>query len=151
MTHSADAEIIPLDVWKDPQGDIILVYSEHECSIYFNCWIAPATPAEFIAQLVFSRARSVRSFHREYQPYRIPTHNCRSFILRIPDSNLIPEHVAYRQRHYPEFPDSGPPPNHYVVRGHDIYHEIVADSFSTVTISKQDLDDPRLVRLYREE
>jgi hypothetical protein len=28
---------IPLEVWQDPQGDIILNISERECNAYFGC------------------------------------------------------------------------------------------------------------------
>ncbi len=32
--------VIPLEFWQDPQGDVILTFSEHECSVYFGCWSA---------------------------------------------------------------------------------------------------------------
>ena len=48
-----DATIIPLDFWQAPQGDVILVYSEHECSIYFACWKqrTPYDPTRYLRAL----------------------------------------------------------------------------------------------------
>jgi|SRR3974390_2086878 len=142
-----DATIIPLDFWQAPQGDVILVYSEHECSIYFACWKSAAVPADFIGHLSFERASCVRSFGREYLPYRFQSTSHHSYILQIPDSELLREHVAYRKIHYPNSPANLLDRNHYVVKGHDIYHEILARDFTASTIPKQDLTDPRLLRL----
>ena len=96
-----DAIIIPLAFWQDPQGDVILVYSEHECSVYFACWNGAGEPADFIGRLSFEQASGVRSFRQEHIPYRIPPHSGHSYILQIPDSELVRDHIAYRQRHYP--------------------------------------------------
>jgi hypothetical protein len=101
--------VVPLDFWQDPQSDAILVYSEHECLIYFAFWIAAGEAADFIGQLSFERSCGVRSYGREYLPYELP--------------------------------------NHYVVEGHDIYHEILASGLTTSTISHRDITDPRLLRL----
>ena len=122
-----DAIVIPLEFWQDPQGDVILIYSEHECSS-------------------FEHASVVRSFTREFLPYRLPRHDHRSYILRIPESELIREHVAYRQQRYPHMPTL-PTPNHYAVVGHDIYHEILANSLVAGTIPNPNVIDPRLRRL----
>jgi len=142
-----DAVIIPLDSWQDPQGDVVLIYSEYECSVYLACWKAAGVPADYIGHLSFEHASGVRSFAREYLPYRVPAHSHHSYILRIPDSELVREHIAYRQRHYPNFPSRLSDPNHYVVMGHDIYHEILARHFTASTIPTQDVKDPRLLRL----
>lgn len=141
-----DAIVIPLGFWQNPQSDVILVYSECECSIYFACWKAAGIPADFIGQVSFEHASAVRSFTREYLPYRFPTHNHHSYILQIPNSDLVEEHVAYRQRHYPNSPERSKP-IHYVVVGHDIYHEILADNFTAKAIPNQNVQDPRLLRL----
>ncbi len=140
-----DAIVIPLEFWQDPHGDVILIYSEQECSVYFACWKARGIPAEFIGHLSF-RASAARSFAREYLPYRVPPHTHHSYILHIPSSDFVREHTAYRQSHYPNSPKL-PEPNHYVVQGHDIYHEILAYHFTTSTIPNQNVTDPRLLRL----
>src|SRR6516164_848098 len=79
---------IPIDVWQDPQNDVVLVFSEHECMIYFGCWESAAEPADFIGCISFDRASAVRSYAREFMPYQIsgPTHH--SYILEIPDSEF---------------------------------------------------------------
>lgn len=141
-----DAIVIPLEFWQDPQGDVILIYSEHECSVYLACWKSTGEPADFIGHLSFEHASVVRSFTREFLPYRLPRHDHRSYILRIPESELIHEHVAYRQQRYPHMPTL-PTPNHYVVVGHDIYHEILANSLVAGTIPNPNVIDPRLRRL----
>jgi len=140
-----DAAIVPLPFWQDPQGDVILVYSEVECSVYFGCWSTTGEPADFIGHLTFEHASAVRSFSREFLPYRIPTHSGHSYILEILDSEFVRQHVAYRQHHYPNFP--GSKRRHFVVVGHDVYHEILAFEFNARTIPKQDVTDVRLLRL----
>lgn len=141
-----DAVAIPLEFWQDPQGDVILIYSEQECSVYFACWVTAGEPAPFIGQLSFGHASGLRSFHREFCPYQVSNPG-KSEILRVPDSELVREHLAYRQRHYSHLSTSLVAPNHYVVRGHDIYHEILAVGFTSSRIPNQDVTDPRLVRL----
>lgn len=141
-----DAVAIPLEFWQDPQGDVILVYSEHECSVYFACWMTAGVPAAFIGHLSFVHACGVRSFRREFSPYQVSNPG-KSEILRVADSELVREHMAYRQRHYSHLPPRSVVPNHYVVRGHDICHEILADGFTCNRIPNHDVTDLRLVRL----
>jgi hypothetical protein len=139
--------VTPLDFWLDPQGDVILIYSEHECLIYCACWIAAGERADFIGQLSFERGRGVRSYRREHLPYHLPKHECHSWILQIPDSDFVREHLAYRNEHYSDSASKQTAPNHYVVAGHDIYHEILANGFTASTILRRDITDPRLLRL----
>jgi hypothetical protein len=146
-----DAIAIPLEIWQDPQGDVILIYSEKECSAYFGCWKAAGEPADFIGRLSFDHAWGVRSYRREFMPYRLnPPHMRPSWIWRIPESELVKEHVLYRQQHYPESVARIPVPNHFVVHGHDIYHEILADDFDVSTIRNEEVADPRLLRLIQD-
>ena len=117
-----DAIVIPLKSWQDPQGDVVLLHSERECSVFFPCWLESAEPADYIGHLAFEHASAVRSFHREFLPYRLPKHHHHSYILTVPDSDIVREHVAYRQTHYPRSP-SLPVPTHFVIVGHGIFHE----------------------------
>ncbi len=141
-----DATVIPLKSWQDPQGDVVLLYSERECSVFFPCWLEAGQSADFIGHLAFEHASAVRSFGREFLPYRLPKHSHHSYILTVPDSDMVREHVAYRQSHYPQWP-SLPVPTHFVVVGDDIYHEILATSYTESTIPKQEISDGRLFRL----
>lgn len=125
------AKTIPLDFWKDPQSDVILVYGE-ECSVYFRCWSSAEEPADYIGHLSFKGAQAVRSFPREFLPYQVNQHG-RSEILQVEDSDLARDYVDY------------------VVYGHDIYHEILAISFTAVRIPKTEITDARLLSLIAAE
>jgi len=128
-----EANIIPLEFWKDPQSDVILVYGERECSVYFRRWSSAGVPADYIGELSFEGASAVRSFDREFIPYQTKRHE-KSYILQVPDSDLARNRVEYRKRHYPQYLISGK--THFVVVGHDIYHEILATKFTAATINR---------------
>ena len=51
--YEAHARPIRLGVWQDPGGDVLLVYSEQECSVYFGCWRDAGKPASYVCQLSF--------------------------------------------------------------------------------------------------
>jgi hypothetical protein len=85
----------------------------------------------------------VRSFPREYHPYQTRDVGQRSYILRVEDSDLARNYIDYRTRHYPQFQIKEK--THYVVLGHDIYHEILATSFATAM--KVQITDARLLGL----
>ena len=144
-----DANVIPLQFWQDPQGDVILIYGEHECSVYFNCWASAGVDAEFIGKLSFEGASAVRSFSREFIPYQIEPQGEKSWILQFPDSDLARDRVEYRKKHYPESPISEQ--TQFVVVGHDVYHEILANKFAASTIPKVEVTDARLRRLFAAE
>ena len=141
-----DANIIPLEFWQDPQGDVLLIYGDHECSVYFNGWASAGIDADFIGKLSFDGASAVRSFAREFIPYQAKRDGQKSCILQVPDSDLARNRVEYRKRHYPEHPISEQA--HFVVVGHDIYHEILASKFVATTIPKLEITDARLRSLF---
>jgi hypothetical protein len=141
-----DATVIPLKSWQDPQGDVVLLYAERECSVFFPCWLSSGEPADYIGHLSFEQASAVRSFEREFLPYRLPVHAHHSYILTIPDSDIVREYAAYRRQHYPQFP-TRPSPTHFVVVGHDIYHEILATGYTESTIPREEISDERLFKL----
>jgi len=143
-----EANIIPLEFWKDPQSDVILVYGERECSVYFRCWSSAGVPADHIGELSFEGASAVRSFDREFIPYQTKRHE-KSYILQVPDSDLARNRVEYRKRHYPQYPISEK--THFVVVGHDICHEILATKFTAATIPKLEVTNARLRRLIADE
>jgi hypothetical protein len=141
------ATCIALPFWQDPQGDIVLVYSENECSIYFNCWFASGESADFIAHISFDRASAVRSYRREFLPYKIPSQSGSSYILSVTDSDLVRDNNVYRRQHYPHFHNKSSELQHFVVCGHDIYHEVLASSFTTRTIPNNEITHASLLRL----
>jgi len=142
-----DVAIIPLQHWPNPQGDVLLSYSERVCSLHYACWVAPGDPADFVCRLSFSGATLVRAFGREYIPYRVPEHTCRGYLLHIRDSDFATEHAAYRRRHYPHFPPDSTARSHYVFQGHDLYYEFFASSFTEAMIPQSAITDERLLEL----
>lgn len=122
----------------------MLIYSERETSIYFGCWESGGIPADYICQLAFARASAVRSFPREYHPYKVTGPTSRSDVLKVVDSDLHREHFEYRRRRYPTFVGDPSAKSHFVVCGHDIYHEVLAESFSEIHLPIPSLTDPRL-------
>jgi hypothetical protein len=139
-----DALVIPLEFWQDPVNDVILIYSERQCSVYFACWEAAGVPADFIGHVSFEHASDVHSARREHPPYRIPEHGYHSFILEVPDSDFVRQYVTFRNLRSPLSRISTSDRHHYVVIGHDIYHEIVAASFTTRTIPNKEVTDTTL-------
>ena len=139
-----EAIVIPLEFWQDPVNDCILIYSERQCSVYFGCWSTAGEPADFIGHLAFVHASDVRSAWREHPPYRIPNHPHHSYILEIPDSDFVRQYVAFRNLRTPESPISMADRHHFVVAGHDIYHEIVAAGFTATTIPNHQVTDATL-------
>src|SRR6266404_2738869 len=109
----AQVTVISLELWQDPQGDVILIFSERESSVYFGCWSTAGEPADFLGHLSFQRASAARSFAREFLPYRVPKHDYRSYVLSITDSEFIREQMAYRQQHYPGSSADARCPVHY--------------------------------------
>ena len=144
-----NANIIPLEFWRDPQSDVIVIFSEGECSVYFSCWTHAGEPADFIGNFSFNGAAAVRSFDREFNPYQYEGHRQKFYILQVPDSDLVRDRVEYRKRHYPKNPIAQR--IHYVILGHDIYHEILAASFTASTIPKVEVTESRLLALIAEE
>jgi hypothetical protein len=145
------AKKIPLSSWQDPQGDVVLIYSEFECSIFFACWVQRGVPADYVCLLSFTEAVATRSFPREYTPYEIEPSDYASYVLEVTDSPWLHEQKRERKRldetvyrHNPGRPWNA---RHFVVTGHDIYHEILAASYMESRIYRADITDPRLLAL----
>ena len=145
------AKKIPLGSWQDPQGDVVLVYSLFECSIFFGCWDEAGVPADYVCLLSFTAAVATRSFPREYIPYEIEPAEHKSYVLEVVDSPWLHDQQRERKRlqetvyrHNPGRPWDA---RHFVVTGHDIYHEILAASYKESRVYKADITDPRLLAL----
>lgn len=123
-----EAVVLPLEFWQDPVNEVLLLYSDLRCSIYFPCWTDSREPADFLGYLEFENASAVRSARREHPPYRVPDHDHHSYILEIPHSAWV----------------YTPEARHFVVMGHDVYHEIVAASFTATTIPNDQVTDETL-------
>jgi hypothetical protein len=63
--------------------------------------------------------------------------------------NMIQEHIAYRKSHYPTFVGDTSLLRHYVVSGHDFYHDILATGFTEANIPESQITDEHLLRFIR--
>ena len=148
--YDAHASEIPLAAWQDPQGDVLLVYSEAECSIYFGCWTNAGQPADYVCRLRFKGAKGVRSYPREFVPYDYTSRH-HSSILEVEASPWRAEQIEKHWRLSETVYTSHPPlpfeVRHFVVKGHDIYHEILAAEFEESRIERKDINEPRLLAL----
>src|SRR5262245_53014372 len=131
--NKVSAKQIPLGSWQDPQGDVVLVYSLSECSVFFACWEEAGMPAGYVCHLLFRDAEATRSFPREYIPYEIESLAYKSYVLEIVDSPWLQEqqreHKRLQETVYRHSPGRPFDARHFVVTGHDIYHEVLAASF----------------------
>lgn len=139
MTTPADeiAVAIPLKVWQDPQGNPLLVFSEHLSLVFVGCWVEAGAPADYICRLTFNSAWAARSYRIEYLPYVIKEHLHRSLIYEVVNSTWLEESSYRRSKCYPEWRDGNKRVyHHYVVQGHDEYVEVIAEGFSEEIISE---------------
>ncbi|KRE70877.1 hypothetical protein [Paenibacillus sp. Soil750] len=127
---------IPLEVWQDPQGDVILNVSENECNVYFGCWNDDSTPADYIAKIIFNGCWSTNYTNAEYieYDYELLHH---SYILKVIDSQLLKGMLAKHKRLYPTSKTKNDDYNHYVVAGHDVYIEVIALDFCLVRLNRE--------------
>ncbi len=129
---------IPLKVWQDPQGNPLLIYSEHNCEVYFGCWDKTGEPAEFICRISFDSAWASKSCGLEFLRYQINEHT-RSSILEIENSKWLKELTEYRLKCYPEWKTWDKTTyHHFVIQGHDEFVEILAKSYKEESISIED-------------
>jgi hypothetical protein len=129
---------VPLKVWQDPQGDVVLHSSRGECNIYFGCWESAGEPADYICKLIFNHAWAVRGGSSEYLPYEHKEHH-RTCIYEIVDSEWLRQKSERRSKSYPDWKKwDGKVYRHYLVGGHDNDYEIIAASFEEQVISRSE-------------
>lgn len=134
MSLSERVAAIPLKVWQDPQGGVVLHVSHKDCDIYVGCWIASGEPADYLGKLTFKHAWASRCLSSEIMPYEIHSAE-RSCIYEIENSQWLNAVSAERLKNYPRWRDWDKNIyRHYVVKGHDNYVEIIAASFYESTL-----------------
>ena len=140
MSSSGEIAIaIPLNVWQDPQGDVVLRHSREHCVIFFGCWSDVGTPAAYVGQVTFQHAWAVRGVRVEWHGYDIASTNSRSSILSIENSGWLSQLTEQRRKLYPNWNVRNADEYlHYVVSGHDNYYEIIATGFEETTVSLAD-------------
>lgn len=130
---------IPLKVWQDPQGDVVLHYSRSNCFVYFGCWISAGEPADYICKLTFYNTSAVKCFKFEYTPYENREFKYHSKISIIENSQWLKRVSEQRLEYHPDgkmWKDKDR--QHYVVSGHDNYYDIIASGFEEQIISQND-------------
>jgi hypothetical protein len=107
--------------------DAVLIYTSHDCIVYLLAAGEAAAPT-FI-KLEFEGAQCVRSASTDCSPAIgiYPPEPGASFIVEITDSNWpVEAHKAYVYAGSTIKPRG----KHYVISNHDVFHEVLADSFS---------------------
>ena len=129
---------IPLKVWQDPQGDVVLDHSRGKCVVSFACWEAAAEPADYICQLKFNNAWAVRGVTSEFLPYEYEAHH-RSCIYEVIGSKWLEQESDLRMQSYPTWRSwDRKQYYHYVVSGHDNFVEVIAASFEEKVVARSD-------------
>ena len=122
---------ITLKYQHDYIEDSVLIYSCDECAVYLVA--DNEQNAGSLVKLSFERARCVRSARTDCSPAIgiYPKKSGASFIVELTESNwALDAHKAYVYAGT----ELRPGARHYVVTNHDIFHEILAESFTECLI-----------------
>lgn len=124
---------IPLKYQNDHIEDAVLVYTSHSCVVYLAQQTEGSAPS--FVKLEFERARCVRSARTDLSPALgiYPLDPQKSFLVELTDSNWANE--AHRAFTY-DGSTLKPHGRHFVLSNHDVFHEILADSFSESLVLK---------------
>ena len=128
---------IELKYQHDHIEDCVLVYSTQECLLYLLCKNTHSEPS-FI-KIEFQETICVRSASTDCSPAIgiYPKNPSKSFLVELTESNWATE--AHKKYTYADSPLK-PRGRHFVVSNHDIFHEILAESFSESLIEKEALE-----------
>ena len=128
---------IPLSVWQDPQGDVVLLHSRDRCTVSFACWETNGAPANYLCRLTFNHAWAVRAVCSEIDPYEYREH-LRSCIYEIQESEWLKRLSEERVALYPRWLEwDHKSYHHFLISGHDNYCEIIAEGFEEEIISRE--------------
>lgn len=127
------AKPIGLDVWKDPQGFVLIEHVRDEAWLTFRCWDSAGAIANHVGCLHFegvwhlssSRFGKIRGY-----PYIEPT-DLVSYYLEVSSSSLLKALQDQRTAHDPDW-ETYDKRNyrHWVVESHDFYTEVIASHVS---------------------
>jgi hypothetical protein len=124
-------QAIPLNYQHDHIEDSVLVFSCEQCSVFL---IQDATvDSPTYVELRFDGTRCVRSARTDCTPAIgiYPDQAGISFIVELTESQWpIEAHKAYVYATSPLKPRG----RHFVVSNHDVFHEILADSFTETIV-----------------
>ncbi len=132
--------ILPLPVWQDPQGDIVLRMSETNCNVYFGCWESPGVGANYLANILFNGCTSSRYIKHEFIPYTVNNlTNEHSYILEINNSDWLNQEIAYRGNIYGDKLTINQ--RHFLIKSNDMYIELLATDYALQTINEENAGD----------
>ena len=126
---------ITLQNQYDYNEDAVLILSDHKCSVYL---LADSNlEDESYIQLGFQGVQCSRSARTECTPAmgiypKTPSDSC---IVELTKTNWSAE---VREKYVYATSSIEPRGKHYVVSNHDVFHEVLADSFSEKLIKKGD-------------
>lgn len=124
---------IPLEYRYNHIEDAALIYTSRSCIVYLPAEDNAETPS--FVKLQFEGARCARSASTDCSPAIgiYPSNPETSFIVELTDSNWASEF----QKTYTYVKSAlKPRGKHYVVSSHDVFHEILADTFTEYLISE---------------
>jgi len=128
-------QAITLKYQHDWNEDAVLSFSCNKCSVYFIQDVDSSQPT-FI-ELRFHKTQTVRSARTDCTPaigiYPEDLNAC--FIVELTDSTWPTE--ARKAYIYADSPIK-PSGRHFVVSNHDIFHEILAESFTELLLKPGD-------------
>jgi hypothetical protein len=130
------AKAIPLREWQDPVEDVAILLSERRCTVYFS-----VGESEKIGRLSFEGVWATRSVRTEVAPFDDTASGYSSYIIEVFDSSWPAEveHGFYtesaRARLYNES-------RHFLVKGHDVYHEVLCRGYVEAYLSPGELSFP---------
>lgn len=118
---------IPLKYQHDHIENAVLIYADHQCSVFLLLEGEHAVPS--FVKIQFEGARCVRSARTDCSPAIgiYPSDPAVSFLVELTNSTWpVDAHKAYT------YAGSSLKPRgkHFVVSNHDVFHEILAESFS---------------------
>jgi hypothetical protein len=125
---------IPLKYRHQHIEDAVLVYTTHKCAVYLLAENEERAPS--FVKLQFDRTRCVRSAGTDCSPAIgiYPSEQGVSFIVELTESKWPAEaNEAYTYA----TSSLKPRGRHFVVSNHDVFHEILAESFSEYFIDQE--------------
>lgn len=126
---------ITLQNKNDHIEDAVLIFSTEECSVYLLA--DNKSDEDSYIKLAFQGVQCVRSAPTDCTPAIgiYPKNPSDSFIVELTKTNWPTE---AREAYVYASSSRQPKGKHYVVSNHDIFHEILADSFDEKLIKKGD-------------
>jgi len=136
---------LKLPIWQDPQGNLIIEKCRDNCFVYFNCWSDKwindeVTWADYIGKITLENSWAIKSMDIEfYDIYTKEDQKHKSSIYIVENSLWLNKMIEKREKHYNNWTKwKDKKYNHYHIKSHDNYFDIIAESYSIEKIKKTD-------------